>query len=87
MLFPLCEVVFVYSGIVQMCTPCPGNLSRRAGTISTPLYTFSVVETDLFNISPSHADHATVTARVVDPAGDEPDPLLKINVPLLSGKN
>ena len=38
----MCEVGFIYSGIVQMCTPCPGTLNRRAGTISTPLYTFSV---------------------------------------------
>ena len=45
-LFPLCEVGFIYSGIVQMCTPCPGTLNRRAGTISTPLYTFSL---PLFN--------------------------------------
>ena len=42
MLFPLCKVVFIYSGIVQMCTPCPGTLNRRASTISTPLYTFSL---------------------------------------------
>ena len=42
MLFPLCEVVLIYSGIVQMCTPCPGTLNRRASTISTPLYTFSL---------------------------------------------
>ena len=40
MLFPLCKVVFVCSGIVQMCTSCPGTLSRRAGTISTPLYIY-----------------------------------------------
>ena len=43
MLFPLCEVGFIYSGIVQMCTPCPVTLNRRAGTISTPLYTFSLI--------------------------------------------
>ena len=42
MLFPLCEVGFICCGIVQMCTPCPGSLNRRAGTISTPLYTFSL---------------------------------------------
>ena len=43
MLFPLCEVGFIYSGIVQMCTPCPGTLNRRAGTISTPLYSCPVL--------------------------------------------
>ena len=42
MVFPLCEVVFLYSGIAQMCTPCPVSLSRRAGNISTP-YSFSVM--------------------------------------------
>ena len=36
----------IYSGIVQMCSPCPGTLSRRAGTISTPLYSFSVPKTN-----------------------------------------
>ena len=45
MLFPLCEVGFIYSGIAQMCTPCPGALNRRAGTISTPLYSFSLYST------------------------------------------
>ena len=45
MFFPLCKVVFVYSCIVQMCTPCLSTLSRLAGTISTPLYIFSVGST------------------------------------------
>ena len=51
MLFPLCEVGFIYSGIVQMCTPCPGTLNRRAGTISTPLYTFSLSQTQTLAVA------------------------------------
>ena len=67
MLFPLCEVGFIYSGIVQMCTPCPGTLNRRAGTISTPLYTFSLIMTEKLSLHPSglayHIPPQTVTDR------------------------
>ena len=36
---------FCIGGIVQMCTSCPGPLSRRDGTISTPLYSIYGVMT------------------------------------------
>ena len=40
------EIVFRYNGTAQKCAACHGTLSRRAGTPSTPLYTFSLERID-----------------------------------------